>query len=51
MSSSDPAITAPTQTPYRRARKWKPIVIVRANSITVAIRRAGMSFIQWPKIA
>ena len=49
MSKSEPAITTPTQTPYRRARKWKPIAIVRANSITDAIRRAGMSFIQRPK--
>ena len=46
MSRSEPAITPPTQGPYRLARNPNPIVIVSANSITEAIRRAGMSFIQ-----
>ena len=44
-------MTRPTAVPYRRARKSKPIAIVRANSMTEAIRRAGMSFIHEPKTA
>src|SRR5208337_570460 len=42
MSRSEPAMTRPTAVPYRRARKPKPMAMVRANSITDAIRRAGM---------
>ena len=51
MSRSEPAITPPTQGPYRLARNPNPIVIVSAYSKTEANRRAGMSFIQWPKRA
>ena len=49
MSRSEPAITPPTQGPYRLARNPNPIVIVSAYSKTEASRRAGMSFIQRPK--